>query len=91
MGVYFLQQAYGNWRAWELETRGIKRLLSLGLRMLAKLPVHFIVPWLAARLGTDPDPARDTTGLMVTAARRAHEGLKATGVTIQQMDTDKHR
>ena len=73
-GVYFMQQAYTNWRAWELEVGGIKRLLSLGMRMLVKLPVHFVVPLLAARLGALPDPNRDTTGLMVAATRRAHKG-----------------
>ena len=73
MGVYFLQQAYGNWRAREMEIRGLTRLFSIGLRMLAKLPVHYIIPWLASRTGADPDPERDTNGLMVAATRRAHE------------------
>jgi hypothetical protein len=53
---------------------GVKRLLSLGLRMLAKLPIHYILPWLAARWGTPPDPERSTTGLMVAVTRRAHGG-----------------
>jgi len=74
LGVYFVQAAYSSWRDWELEVRGIKRLLSLGLRMLAKLPVHYILPLLAARLGTHPDPERDATGLMVAATRRARKG-----------------
>jgi len=73
-GVYFLHQAYDDWRAWEQEVRGIRRLLSLGLRMLAKLPVHYILPWFAARCGSDPDPERDSTGLMVAATRRTQQG-----------------
>ncbi|HOX55654.1 MAG TPA: class I SAM-dependent methyltransferase [Candidatus Paceibacterota bacterium] len=72
-GVYFLQQAYGNWRAWELEVGGVKRILSLGLRMLVKLPVHYMLPMLAVRWGTDPNPEHNTTGLMVAATRRVHE------------------
>ena len=79
VGVYFLQQAFGQWRAWEREVGGIKRFFSLGLRMLAKLPVHYIIPWFAARAGTSPDPERDTTGLMVAATRHAHKGVKGSG------------
>ncbi len=74
-GIYFLQQAYGNWRTRELELRGIQRLLSLGLRMLAKLPVHYIFPLLASRMGAQVDATRDTTGLMVAATRCAR-GVK---------------
>jgi hypothetical protein len=59
------------------EVRGIQRFLSLGLRMLAKLPVHYILPLLAVRLGAPPDPERDATGLMVAATRRPQEGGKA--------------
>jgi SAM-dependent methyltransferase len=74
MGVYFLQQAYGQWRAWELRSRGLTRAVSLGLRiLLAKLPVHYVLPWLAARWGAQPDSKLDTTGLMVSATRRVSE------------------
>jgi SAM-dependent methyltransferase len=70
-GVYFLQNAYGAWHAWELEARGVKRWLSRAVRVvLAKVPVFHLIPLLAAQVGTSPDPERDTTGLMVAATRR---------------------
>jgi SAM-dependent methyltransferase len=72
-GVYFLAQAYGDWRAWEREVRGLKRLVSLGLRALARYPVQHLIPLVAARVGNPPSPERDTTGLMVVATRRPQD------------------
>ena len=74
-GVVFLRIAYGDWRAWERELQGVKRFISLILRIcLAKPFVHYIIPWLATRIGSKPNADRETVGLMVAARWRQERG-----------------
>ena len=68
--MYGLVQFYNAWRTWENALPPLKRIISLGVRMLFwKLPVHYIVPltarWFDKRL---PGEACGI-GLMVAARR----------------------
>ena len=69
MSVVYMQAFYDAWREWERKLPGVKRLLSLAGRMICKLPVHYVHPWLAARFDRHLSPAKVNAGLMVVAVR----------------------
>jgi SAM-dependent methyltransferase len=64
-----IQGFYKAWRNWEITLAPPGRLLSLGARMLCKLPVHYIFPWLATRFDRRLSPKHLNSGLMVAAMR----------------------
>jgi SAM-dependent methyltransferase len=69
VAVSSLHSYYIAWRAWESAQGSLKRTGSLVLRMLLKLPVHYLLPWTLPKL--DPQLPRDhnCVGLMVAAVR----------------------
>ena len=70
--VAFAQAYYMTWRAREQSLRGLTRLCSLGARMTAKLPVHYLLPWLLTRFDGFFNQEEFCVGLMVAATRAAH-------------------
>lgn len=75
VAVRSLHACYGNWRAWESKLRGVKRLLSSACRMLVKIPVHYIAPWILHSFDHHLDWEGSCTGLMVAATRESDSRL----------------
>ena len=67
--VSYLQGFYNHWRDYERTLSGISRLLSLGFRMVLKLPVHYLLPWAFSKLDSKLDPTRMCIGLMVAGVK----------------------
>jgi SAM-dependent methyltransferase len=64
-----LDHFYAAWRQADSRWRGLVRLFSLCVRMCFKLPVHYVVPWLARRLDSHLDCYGVSSGYMVVATR----------------------
>jgi SAM-dependent methyltransferase len=67
--VCYLQAFYNSWRKWEGGLSGPKRLLSVTGRMLAKIPVHWVLPRLLPAFDPHLDRNQICLGFMVAAIR----------------------
>ena len=68
--IAYLNAFYMSWRRWEHTLGGVKRLISLGCRMVAKLPIHYLLAWILPRFDRHLDRYEICIGLMVVASRR---------------------
>jgi SAM-dependent methyltransferase len=66
-----LQSFYSTWRTWEGNLPALKKIVSLSLRMAAKIPIHYLLPWIAPKLDPHLDQFRSSMGFMVSATRVA--------------------
>lgn len=64
-----LQTFYMQLRLRENKSAFVARLGYLLLRLLLKIPVHYLMPWLAARLDPNLDGHRVASGFLVVATR----------------------
>lgn len=67
--VVVLQVLYQNWSIWERRLHLPQRLLSRALRLLAKLPVHYLLPWTLPRLDAHLDRNLICSEFLVAATR----------------------
>lgn len=65
-----LQSFYSTWRTWETKQPFPKRMLSACLRMAAKFPIHYLLPWAAPKLDPHLDQFRSSMGFMVCGTRQ---------------------
>ena len=77
----YVQAFYDQWREAERKCRPFSRLFSLAARMLLKLPIHYVVPWLAVRFDRHLNPWRVNPGLMVAGTRQAATTPQAPSAT----------
>jgi SAM-dependent methyltransferase len=71
VAVRYLHGCYGYWRTWESKLSGLKRLFSLSGRMLVKIPVHYVAPWVLHKLDPHLNWEGNCVGLMVAATRKS--------------------
>ena len=71
VAVRYLHGCYGHWRTWESKLSGPKRLFSLIGRMLVKIPVHYVAPWVLHKLDPHLNWEGNCVGLMVAATRKS--------------------
>jgi SAM-dependent methyltransferase len=71
LAVCYLQEFYRSWRTWEHTLSGYKRALSLAGRMMTKIPIHYILPWVFAKFDLHLDRKKACVGFMVAATRLA--------------------
>lgn len=57
------------WKQWEKTLSRPAQLLSTAVRMVCKVPVHYVFPWLAPRVDRHFSPRVMNAGLMVVARR----------------------
>lgn len=69
--VVALQVFYQSWSAWERSLRPSKRLLSRAARRLAKLPVHYLLPWALPKFDAHLDRNLVCSQFLVAATRVA--------------------
>jgi SAM-dependent methyltransferase len=68
--VYSLHALYDSWKDWERQNRGLKSAFSIPLRMLAKLPVHYLLPWLLPKFDRAFGHGRVACGILVVGVRQ---------------------
>ena len=68
--VIYAQGFYDAWRDWEKTCSAPLRLVSLVCRMVCKIPVHYVLPWLLMRFDKRLSATRISAGLMVAATRQ---------------------
>ncbi len=68
-GVVVMQVFYQSWSAWERRLPQPQRLLSRALRLLAKLPIHYLLPWTLPRLDAHLDRHLICSEFLVVATR----------------------
>lgn len=61
---------YTTWRSWEHKLSLIPRSLSLSVRMVAKVPFHYLFAWVFPKLDPHVDCLRICIGLMVAATKQ---------------------
>lgn len=71
--VSSLQTCYMTWKTWEDKLPPLKKIASLGFRMVAKVPIHHVLPRLAPKLDPHLDQLRSSIGFMVSATRQKTE------------------
>jgi SAM-dependent methyltransferase len=64
---------YNSWRTREESLRGLKRAASLAGRMLAKIPIHYILAWALPKFDRYLDCYEMCVGFMVEATRHEPE------------------
>ena len=68
--VVYLANFYSSWHDQEPQLPMLRRWLSKGLRLIAKVPTHVVLPRILPRLDRWLQSRRVASGLMVTATRR---------------------
>lgn len=71
LAVCCLHDFYRSWRTWEHTLHGLRRGLSLTARMLARIPIQYLLPWMLVKFDPHLDRKRACVGYMVTGTRQS--------------------